>query len=488
MSTVTQSSSPRSIPSSASKHILETTLTGPRPALPNSPLSVPHFDPTAPLVGGLPPFASNYRDRIFSSNVGIDTIKVVGRVLDFNKNAFFHTTYTRTPEWSRLEGAWTKLPSGVVLHLTPRAKSNASAWMELSVPNFLFDTNIILATPEETHKVIEDLAAEARNYLHWAEPPGSFSVNRIDLTKHFLFEHQADVDSFVNAQLLLSLPYNPDGHLLTGSGHSTYLRRGSRDRWMSVAYGKGAELQAQACSRHLTRAERARLLDLAEITAHILRNETMLRRPVLQRTVLATVEGISTAAIDERHRHFFDRAGFDREVGGIDKLRLVYDDLASDGERKAFESLLTMLMMEVLKRPTTKSKNTRSKYRRLANKLGLSAADVTLREGTLVLDYDAGRLVAIHPDQRAADNGSNTAPSGERAQPLPSPGISLDEAEVLATGQQLDLGLVPEKGTQGKAQPISDEDIDRWSQWWQDEDGWAAPLLVGPEDSFALHR
>jgi hypothetical protein len=164
--------------------------------------------------------------------------------------------------------------------------------MELSVPNFLFDTNTVLATTDETHQVIEDLATEAQEYLRWAEAPGSFSVNRIDLTKHFLFEHQADLDSFVDAQLLLSLPYNPDGRLLTDSDHSTYLRRGSRDRWTSVLYGKGAELRAQACSSHLTLAQRARLFDLAETTAHILRNETMLRVRLFWSDLTSTVRPV----------------------------------------------------------------------------------------------------------------------------------------------------------------------------------------------------
>jgi len=419
--------------------------------------------------------------------VGIDTIKVAGRVLEFNEDAFFHTSYATTSEWSRLEGAWTKLSSGVVLHLNPRAKNNTSAWMEFSVPNLLFDTNIVLATPEETHQVTEDLATEAQDYLRWAEAPGSFSVNRIDLTKHFLFEHQAELDSFVDAQLLLSLPYNPDGDLITGSDHSIYLRRGSRDRWTSVLYGKGAELRAQACSRHLTLAQRARLLDLAEATDHILRNESMLRSPVLRGTVLAKVEGISTVAIDERHHHVFHQAGFDREVGGIEKLRSAYDR-ASDADRRGLEEVFGMLMMERIDRPTTKKRNTRYKYRRLANMFGLSAADITLREGTLRLDYGAGRLVAMYPDQRPADNWSSPPPLAERAQPSPSPGMSLDEAKILATGQQLNLGLVLETGSQRKAPPIPEADIDRWSQWWEDEDGWAAPLRGWPEDFFALPR
>jgi hypothetical protein len=359
--------------------------------------------------------------------------------------------------------------------------------MEFSVPNLLFGTNIVLATPEETHQVIEDLATEAQDYLHWAEASGSFSVNRIDLTKHFLFEHQADLDAFVDGQLLLSLPYDPDGRLITDSDHSIYLQRGSRNRWTSVCYGKRAELLSQASSPHLTLAERARLLDLAETTAQILRNESMLRRPVLQGTVLAKVEGISTVAIDERHHHVFHQAGFDREVGGVDKLRSAYDR-ASDVDRRGLEQVFGMLMMERIDRPTTKKRKTRYKYRRLANMFGLSAADITLREGTLRLDYGAGRLVAINPDQRVAENGNSTAPLANRAQPSPSPGISLDQAKILATGQQLDLGLVLETGSRRTAPPIPDEDIDRWSQWWQDEGGWAAPLLVGPEDVFALQR
>jgi len=345
----------------------------------------------------------------------------------------------------------------------------------------LFGNNVVLATPEQARDLVERLAEEAQQYVDWVQAPGSFPISRIDITKDFHFEHQADLDAFVESQFLHKLPYNPDIRLVTDTNGSTYLRRGSGESWSSVWYGKAAQLRTLASTPGLAPAEQARLLDLAEGAEHVVRNETRLRRPALRKSALGTVGDISKNTVEELHLHYFRRAGFDREIGGPRKLRRVYD-LVSEADRGYFLKVVGMLDMEASGIPYDLDKKTKHTYQAFARKWGLSAADRTGRDGTLRLYYEAGRLVAIDPDQRVAEYGSSTAPLAGQAQPSPLPGVSLAEAKVLATGQQLDLGIVFETGNQRKAPPIPEEDVDRWSQWWQDEGGWAAPLLVGPED------
>lgn len=340
----------------------------------------------------------------------------------FNLGAFHTTKYRNTPQRIGLSGATVRLPSGINLVLDHRAKNNTWATFEFSVPNMLFGNNVVLATPEQARDAVERLAREAQQYLDWAQAPGSFLISRIDITKDFHFEHQADVDAFVESQFLLKLPYNPDIRLVTDTDGSTYLKRGSwgssGERWSSVWYGKAAQLRTLASSPGLAPAERVRLFVLAEGAEHVVRNETRLRRPVLRGSAVGTVGGISKDAVEELHIHFFHRAGFDREVGGAHKLRLAYERF-SDDDREYFAKVVGMLTMEALGLPPTEVRNTCSNYRRIAAKYGLSAADLTGREGTLALDYDAGRLVAINAHQGVAEKGSSTAPLAERAQPSP---------------------------------------------------------------------
>jgi hypothetical protein len=241
-------------------------------------------------------------------------------VSSFKPGAFHTTKYQNTKQRLGLTGATVRLPSGIKLVLDHRGKKNTWATFEFSAPNMLFGNNLVLATPEQARKLVESLAQEAEQYLQWTQAPESFLLSRIDITKDFEFEDQAELDAFVESQFLLKLPYNPDIRLVTDTDGSTYLKRGSwdssRERWSSVWYGKAAQLRALASSTGLTLAKRASLFDLAEGAEHVARNETRLRRPVLRGSALDTVACISKDAVEERHLHYFHRAGFDREVGG----------------------------------------------------------------------------------------------------------------------------------------------------------------------------
>jgi len=405
--------------------------------------------------------------------VGIDTLRVRGSVSRFNLGAFDTVKYRNTPEGSRLSGATVLLPSGIYLVLDYRGKNNVRATFEFSVPNVLFGNNVVLATPEQARDLVARLAGEAQQYLDWAQATGSFLISRIDITKDCYFEHQAELDAFVESQFLLKLPYNPDIRLVTDTDGSTYLKRGSwnssGERWASVLYGKTAQVRALASATGLTTAEQARLLDLAEGAEHVVRNETRLRRPVLRGSALDMVGDISKDTVEELHLHYFHRAGFDREVGGAHKLRLAYERF-SDDDREYFSKVIGMLTMERLGLPPTEVRNTLSNYQRIARKYGLSAADVTLREGTLVLHYNAARLVAINPDQRVAGNGTSTAPLVG-----PAPASGLSERDVTLTGLDLILAATtPEV----EPPPLDDE----WRAWWnvdawvQDGDAWMSAV------------
>ncbi len=94
------------------------------------------------------------------------------------------------------------------------------------------------------------------------------------------------------------------------------------------------------------------------------------------------------------HRAYYRRVGLDKEVGGLDKVKAAAV-MASEEDYKMVLDVIGVLEMEAMRLPVPRSQPTPAKYRKAAERLGLSAADfVRGRESSLRLDYESGVLVS----------------------------------------------------------------------------------------------
>jgi hypothetical protein len=265
--------------------------------------------------------------------------------------------------------------------------------MECSIPKVLHGHNLHVASVDDTLELLNHLVSRAGWLVEWAQPVDAMRIMRIDLTKDFHLQDRAHLDALVEGQRLLKPAYRPRVQTFDETGGYTNLRRGSGKRWRMSVYAKQDELVAQRPRTASGSWERALLDGLIVEAEGVLRNELMIRRPVIVDVGVETVADISDQAIQTIHRKYFHRAGLDMEVGGIDKVRAAYI-LAEPHQQKAFGNMLGMLFLESRNLPTGVSHNTEAKYRKMARDFDLSAADLTGTQSSLRLDYESGLLVA----------------------------------------------------------------------------------------------
>lgn len=323
--------------------------------------------------------------------VGVDTLCLRGAVAYYELDKFTYAHYKQGDQNDRLTSASAKFGPGLTLQLETW-RNPPTAKVECSIPKLIRGNNLVVATADETKSLAERLAREACDLVDWAQPVEEFTIMRVDLTRDFLFDCQADLAAFVEGQRLLSPPYRPPVQAWSNESGYTNLRRGTGRRWLSCLYGKEAEVRAQAGRSSLSPEARARLYALSKEAAGVLRNETRLRRDVLRSTDLKTIGDLCDQNIEFLHYHYFKRAGFDCEVGGKAKIRAAIDD-ARSREPKALPGMLGILVLDSLGVAIPWSANTTSKYRGVARRYGLTPADLTGTPASLRLDYDTATLV-----------------------------------------------------------------------------------------------
>lgn len=325
--------------------------------------------------------------------VGADTIRVRGRVGDFCLEGFDYHHYCRTPEGPVLRSARTHITKGVNLELrvNPRHTDDSEATFELSVPSILREDNLAPASGDEVRYAVTSIAQLAGSLVTWKQEPTAFDLMRVDVARDMKYRRRADFNAFIEGQRLLPVSYKAPVQTWEDIDGYTNLRWGQGGRWRFSTYDKAAEMYHQAAKRPQDRCYLNRLAQQAEGT---IRTELLLRRPVLKEKGISTLSDLTEERMNSLHHSYYRRVGLDKEVGGLDKVKAAVV-MASEEDYKVALDVIGMLEMQAMRLPVPRSQPTLDKYRKVAERLGLSAADfVRGRESSLRLDYESGVLVS----------------------------------------------------------------------------------------------
>lgn len=338
--------------------------------------------------------------------VGVDTLKLRGPVeIAVSLDKLDHLGLQLTPQGQVPSTACLSFPGGIVVRLDLKPEIPQASF-EYSIPTLLRGHNLIPAPAKDALHAAAWIMEKSRPCLIWLAGPSDLKVNRLDIARDFRVQDRSALDAFVEGQRRLPLPYGPRVQTWTEDIGYTNLRRGTGTRWHCEIYDKHRQMQALAHQVAPGRAREARLA-MAEEADGWFRCEVMLRRQVLQEQGVETFADVTDEKLAQLHRKYFQRSGFDREVGSMDKSRAVAL-LADDDDRKKLFKVLGMLFCDARGIPTEMCEKTRREYQKVAKRLDLSAADVDeRREVSVRLDYDSGRLVGREDDLRSDDEAQN---------------------------------------------------------------------------------
>jgi hypothetical protein len=323
--------------------------------------------------------------------VGIDTLRVRGNIetpTDFT--VFNHLGMRNLSDEGFVESnGVVRVAEGPTFKVDFKHEP-AEATFEFSVPSLLHGHNSIAVSVEEALDAVD--RAMRRAPFEWLDEPGNLRMARLDLVRDFQFSDDGALNSFIEGQRLLDPPYRPPVQTWTSSSGYTNLRWGTGKRWRVSVYDKAAEIRARAFKGRCG-PERDRLLALAEQASGILRNELLLRRPVLKEQGMNTMNDLTTDKAQRLHRKYFERAGLNQEIGNLDKIRTAAL-LADEHDQKLIPKVVGMLYCDAHDIAHTLSRNTTRHYKNVAKRLDLNPADVAgNRDGSVRLDYELGELV-----------------------------------------------------------------------------------------------
>jgi hypothetical protein len=160
------------------------------------------------------------------------------------------------------------------------------------------------------------------------------------------------------------------------SGNLQSLTRGNQGRWLSRLYGKSEQLRDIA--RQPQNADRRQqLLDLAASAEGVMRWEVQLHGEVLRREGVTGVDDLKPDVLTGMAEDYFRRSRYDATVGGSSVLRDALEELVAQGRQRDASRLCAYLLAESLGIEPPMSRNPANKARSLANRLGVSALDLT---------------------------------------------------------------------------------------------------------------
>ncbi|GEL95296.1 hypothetical protein [Cellulomonas composti] len=279
---------------------------------------------------------------------------------------------------------------------TPRGME---AVLERSLPTLVRGHNITSLDASEAVEAIRYLYEQAAEVVDWADDLGALRITRLDLDRDF-----TDVTAL--SPLLYNLARLParrthTTRLHVAPGGAVGLERATPSRtWRALLYDKQAQIEGLAS---VSRQRNGRVMLTASPTAMAVarvRFEVQLHRDTLHRKGIRTVSDLDhPTRLDEVSREFFRRVRFDTPVGGPSHLEEVHIRLATSGDTdyKFLGQVMGMLHADALGLPPpSQSPTTIARYRALALKWGLSAADVLAQTAgsAMAFDYASGRVRA----------------------------------------------------------------------------------------------
>jgi len=328
------------------------------------------------LQTGLPRFPLSNRGES-SQEMGFGRLDTVG--VAFQVGPDFRTTGATASvvQLGEVGEAWRyrhKLAGGGFLALG----INGKAWAEASLPKRIDGENVEAVTVPDALELLRGLVAEADEYCDRKVPFEHAEVVRIDAVRDFQGVHHA-------AELLSGLANTPRPAVQKVKLFQDPERCSAETltvgpkAWKMTGYDKHVETAGAAPEGQLrteTRLHREQLL-----SEHARKGGYM----------MGHVADITDDKVERLHRGRFELACFDREVVGVASVAAAIRraELTDESKRELWCFLTMPGASELM------SKNTRTRYRRLARELGVtpSAASEELPDMRVRLDYESGTEV-----------------------------------------------------------------------------------------------
>jgi len=329
----------------------------------------------------------------------IDTIKVCGSISDHWIPCHrFKRVIDSQGEFQDIFTSASEKLDEVVLHVrrTPRG---LEASMERSLPVLLHGDNLHPVTVGEATALVTDLHRQASRWVKFMDGPSGLRIDRLDLDRGF--NGVKHVHHLLTSLGHLNVPRTKNAQVYFDAKHhdgALTLERGPRSRtWRALLYDKHAQMLTLV-EREDDPDRKAWLADAAERAKGHLRFEAQLHRNFLRPRGVRTMADLNNTTLLGLRQTCFDKARFGTPVGGAARLDELQIHLATsrDPDYKYLGPVLAMVRAEALRLPQPcPAPATLAKYRRLAQKWELSAADVPTAVGpAIVLDYETGILRA----------------------------------------------------------------------------------------------
>lgn len=326
-------------------------------------------------------------------HAGIDTLRVRAPLARAPSLDHFDSVSTRRdPERGQVDAAGEVWLSRYPVRLHVELWRGAFAWFEHSLPNLVHGTNVIPLDVAEALRATEVVYMEALDFVDWAVAPEDMRVMRLDVDRDF--RSDLPIRTILDAiGATRTLPYRARGGYWGNEEGFTSVVRGHGKRWLARLYDKSEEIASRA-RRTEDQAHKHRLLSEAAQAQGLLRFETRMRSPVLTEAGIARLGDLTDDRVTEVSKKFFQRAGYNEEVGSIDKIQAAAI-LMDPSEYKNLHKVIGVLAMEAMGLPPSPSENTHRSLKGVARRLGLSAADFSGRsDASFRLDFDAARVVS----------------------------------------------------------------------------------------------
>jgi hypothetical protein len=327
----------------------------------------------------------------------VDTIKVSGLIHGFHMpEHLVKRRITSDGEFSdEVVYAKVPLPSGgrIIVHRAQHGELRGS--LERSLPTMLDGINLQPVSVDVVPSLVAHLQDQASEWVEWQDEAADLRVSRLDLDRDFVgVEH---LDHLLRRLANLRVPRlgNPRVYYdYERGGAATLVREPKKAKtWRATLYDKHAQVAHLATvERDPTR--RKWLTRQAEHARGHLRFEVQVKTQALREQGVTTVADLDEQHLLDLREHYFRRVRFDTPVHGAAHLRALAARLSNgDPECNFLGPVMQMLYFEALGLPPPYSHDTLVRYRKLARRWEISAADIPTDDGPPVtLDYETGAL------------------------------------------------------------------------------------------------